>query len=109
VRVLLSLLIWTGLGAYWVVGTILKTENPIEHLRRRINNGALFAPNTERVYVYSTTDRMVDNASVEWSADEAEAKGWRVRREMFVGSGHVAHAVQEPDRYWSLVRGLDQA
>lgn len=108
-RLLFSAIIWTVLGAIWLIVKLLNTENPIERLRRRINDPALFAASGQRIYMYSATDQLVPIASVESSASEAEAKGWSVKREVFVGSGHVAHAVQEPDRYWGIVRGLAEA
>lgn len=59
---------------------------------------------TSRVYMYSDSDDIVPSSFVETHALEAEAKGFRPRREKFHGSSHVAHARKDPDRYWSAVR-----
>ena len=57
-----------------------------------------------RCYIYSKEDEMVSWENVEEHAAEAEGRGWRVRRELFVGSGHVAHARVDSGRYWGVVQ-----
>ncbi len=56
-----------------------------------------------RVYIYGPADRITPAAGVERHADEAEARAFRVRREVFEGTGHVAHARKHADRYWRIV------
>jgi hypothetical protein len=34
----------------------------------------------------------------------AEKRGWAVEQEEFKGSKHVAHAVVDRDRYWSIIK-----
>ena len=57
-----------------------------------------------RCYIYSDVDELVDWRDVERHADDAEAKGWKVRREKFLGTDHVAHMKVDPERYWGVVR-----
>ena len=57
-----------------------------------------------RTYVYSMEDKLVGGKDVEAHAEEAEGQGFRVRRERFVGSEHVAHARRDPARYWGVVK-----
>ena len=46
---------------------------------------------------------------VEDHADDAEARGWVVRREEFGGSMHVAHARVDEGRYWGIVKAVFDA
>ena len=78
-------------------------EGIIPGLRRRLNDPELIPNGSTRSYIYSDTDELVLAMDVEAHATEAEAKGWQVRREKFVGTGHVAHAMKEPQRYWGVV------
>ncbi|PLN78766.1 putative indole-diterpene biosynthesis protein PaxU [Aspergillus taichungensis] len=57
-----------------------------------------------RCYIYSDVDELVDWRDVERHADDAEAKGWKVRREKFLGTDHVAHMRVDPERYWGVVK-----
>lgn len=60
---------------------------------------------TRRCYIYSEEDELVDWRDVEDHARDAEEKGFVVRREKVVGSGHCAHARGEGGkRYWETVR-----
>ncbi|KAM7189470.1 Eukaryotic protein of unknown function (DUF829) domain containing protein [Rhypophila sp. PSN 637] len=57
-----------------------------------------------RAYIYSDVDKMVSPGTIQAHADDAAGKGFVVvRRELFEGSGHVAHARTDPDRYWRVV------
>ncbi|KAF9007431.1 hypothetical protein BDQ17DRAFT_1350627 [Cyathus striatus] len=59
---------------------------------------------TRRVYLYSTGDNMVPWQEVEKHAKAAEEAGYVVRKEKFGKSGHVAHAREDPARYWGAVK-----
>ncbi|KAF9481269.1 hypothetical protein BDN70DRAFT_919965 [Pholiota conissans] len=59
-----------------------------------------------RVYVFSDRDGMVDERDVLAHLREVERKGMVVRRERFVGSGHVEHMKTDPERYWGAVRAV---
>ncbi|KAK3380665.1 hypothetical protein B0T24DRAFT_198962 [Lasiosphaeria ovina] len=62
---------------------------------------------TRRAYIYSDVDKICARAAVEAHADDAAARGFCVwRRELFHGSGHVAHAKADPDRYWRIVQEM---
>lgn len=54
--------------------------------------------------MYSASDDMVLDSDVEDHAEEAEGRGWVVRRERFVGTGHAAHVRADPERYWGIVK-----
>ncbi|KAK4451145.1 hypothetical protein QBC34DRAFT_58569 [Podospora aff. communis PSN243] len=60
-----------------------------------------------RLYVYSEEDKLVGWGGIEAHAKEAKERGYKVRMEKFVGTGHVAHARGETEgRYWDLVKGI---
>lgn len=59
---------------------------------------------TQRVYMYSDVDPFVPRIVIERHADEAEKSGFSVRKEVFLGSPHVAHARTDGERYWKVVR-----
>ncbi|KAM7211168.1 putative indole-diterpene biosynthesis protein [Rhypophila decipiens] len=57
-----------------------------------------------RAYIYSDEDKMVSPGTIGDHADDAVGKGFVVvRRELFAGSSHVAHARADPERYWRVV------
>ncbi|KAK4228054.1 hypothetical protein QBC38DRAFT_476060 [Podospora fimiseda] len=61
-----------------------------------------------RTYIYGKGDKLVDWRDVEEHAGDAENRGFKsVRKEEFVGTGHVAHGRGEGNvgRYWGVVRG----
>lgn len=58
---------------------------------------------TQRVYIYSDIDPLIPIGEVENHADEAEKRGFAVRRELFAKSPHVSHARSDEQRYWGIV------
>ena len=57
-----------------------------------------------RCYMYSREDRMVFWEHVESHVTEAVRNGFGIRREIFPGSGHCAHARgQAAEVYWGIV------
>lgn len=57
-----------------------------------------------RLYIYSKKDRMTFSKHVESHIKEAKLLGLDVTIETFQDTSHVAHARQDPDRYWGAVR-----
>lgn len=95
---------------YWlhheVIGRGL--TGPLAVVARAMNDDVAAAAakgglEVRRTYVYGPGDKLVDWRDVERHADEAERKGFAVRRERFEGSGHVAHARADAERYWRIV------
>ena len=87
----------------WVVVTGLRVPDHIGDLGPRAHNNPALVRETNRVYIYGPADRITPAAGVERHAEVAEAQGFRVQREIFEGTGHVAHARKYADRYWSIV------
>lgn len=48
------------------------------------------AQEDRRLYLYSDVDKLVPRKEIESHADEAEARGFTVRRELFFGSQHIS-------------------
>ncbi|KAB8074195.1 hypothetical protein BDV29DRAFT_201471 [Aspergillus leporis] len=105
-RVLSRFLLWVFLSVGAVFRRVVGVEDAVSVARKKINDSGLLVCEGElkRCYVYSEGDDLVQWGDVERHADEAEGKGWVVRREKFEGSGHVAHMRADPERYWGIVR-----
>ncbi|KAK7911625.1 hypothetical protein PG985_014106 [Apiospora marii] len=103
-RVVVMPIAYLYVALVWVVVTVLRVPDHIGDLGPRAHNDPTRVSEALRVYIYGPADRITPAAAVERHADEAEARGFRVRREVFEGSGHVAHARKHADRYWRVVR-----
>lgn len=97
------ILLWLYLALTWVYMALSGAENPIDGVRDKINDPTLFKPG-KRVYVYSKEDQMVPWVWVEANASLAERRGWEVEKELFKGSKHVAHAMIDKERYWTILK-----
>lgn len=101
----LKLLMATTWGLYLVVYMRLMRRKDLLTVVREAWNDGVFCPReVRRCYIYSQGDRMITAPEVVSHADEAEEKGYVVRREDFGGSGHVLHARESPERYWKVVQ-----
>ncbi|KAI1366314.1 hypothetical protein F5Y08DRAFT_301315 [Xylaria arbuscula] len=69
----------------------------------RVLNDPKVVNQTNRTYIYSPADTMVDWRHIEKHADRAASKGFNVRREIFYDSAHVTHMRADAKRYWSIV------
>ena len=77
-------------------------EGPLREAQRVHNDRALVRQ-TNRSYIYSKEDSMVDWRHVEEHAAEANAKGIPSRTERYENTAHVAHMRTDPGRYWKIV------
>jgi hypothetical protein len=87
---------------YLLTGTV----DAVEEIRRVTNDKSLFDLDAPRMYIYSMADDMVEPKDIEEHADEATKLGYTVAREKFLTSGHAAHMIQDPKRYWGAVQKL---
>ncbi|KAL5365219.1 hypothetical protein BJX96DRAFT_179645 [Aspergillus floccosus] len=110
-HVLSKIALWIVFALGEMVRKMLCVPHAVHVARRAINDrglvcgvgdGEKVAP--RRCYVYSDADELVHWRDVERHSDDAEAKGWVVQREKFLGSPHVAHMKTDPERYWGIVR-----
>jgi len=77
--------------------------DPLARWAATHNDRATNAAELKRTYIYSDEDQLVASGAVEEHGAEAKRKGFEVRMEKFVGSGHVAHTKTEVERYWRIV------
>ncbi|KAK9312149.1 hypothetical protein V1522DRAFT_233906 [Lipomyces starkeyi] len=66
---------------------------------------AVIRKEAPRCYIYSDLDEFILDRDIEDHADEADAKGLRVKMVKFTGTKHVEHMRTDPDRYWGAVKG----
>ncbi|KAI6082296.1 hypothetical protein F4821DRAFT_218067 [Hypoxylon rubiginosum] len=102
-RLLVAPIAYLYVALIWTALTVLRVPDHIGDLAPRAHNDPALVREACRVYVYGPADRITSAAGVERHADDAVAKGFRVRQEVFDGSGHVAHARKHADRYWRVV------
>ena len=109
-RVLGKVVLWVVFALGEMLRRMLRVPHAVHVARRAINDRGLVRGVGEgeggkprRCYVYSDVDELVHWRDVERHAGDAEAKGWVVQREKFLGSPHVAHMKADPERYWGVV------
>lgn len=92
---LLNMYFWIVISLGWPYGLVTNAafhNNPKENQE------------TNRTYIYSPSDEMVDWRHIEEHTRQAEVKGFTVKREVFPDSPHVAHVRADGRRYWKIVR-----
>ncbi|MCJ1396912.1 hypothetical protein MMC11_000103 [Xylographa trunciseda] len=99
-------LIYLFVFMFQVVLTTTGWTNTIDRVWNELNDPDLISVKAIREYIYSKADRLVSWNDVEDHADEAEAKGYQVGKEIFENTGHVAHMRLENERYWGVISGL---
>ena len=103
-RLLLLLLIYVVISVYWIIFIPLGIPDPVERIRRALNDEVMMQNERSRCYIYSEADLMVGWDDVEAHARDAAAKGLVVRTAKFHESGHCAHVrVGGGDRYWAII------
>jgi hypothetical protein len=105
-RTVLSVLVYALLGMLWLTYLLLPGDNVVQRMRKDLNNPNLFGRGNERLYIYSTEDRMVGWEDVESHSREAEERDWHVRREKWAKPSHVGHMAVDGERYWGAVKSL---
>jgi hypothetical protein len=91
---------------YVISGRIRGKEDFFTILRGQLNDKTLFNQRAPRLYFYSHEDSMVSWEDIEVHSKEAEAKGYKVTTEEFVGSPHCGHLTKDPVRYWGAVKAV---
>ena len=103
-RGILFALLYVVICLYWLTFVPLGITDPIERIRQALNEKGLMSGEARRCYVYSMKDSMVGWRDVQAHAQDAESKGFVVRRERFESTEHCAHVrVDDGKRYWTIV------
>ncbi|KAE8381058.1 hypothetical protein BDV26DRAFT_289761 [Aspergillus bertholletiae] len=107
-RLFSKLLLWVVFVVGALVRRLAGLSDAVGVARKAMNDQRLVCGRDggkpKRCYIYSDADELVAWKDVERHADEAEATGWVVAREKFLGSPHVSHMRTDPERYWGIVR-----
>jgi hypothetical protein len=105
---ILRLCFWIYRFAYFLEGLIGMKEvlNLVDKVRIDLNTKSLMDIATPRLYIYSKGDNMVGWQDVEEHIEEAEKLGYVVAKEKFLESGHCAHLLIDPEKYWAAVQRL---
>jgi hypothetical protein len=98
-----SLIVHSILVLSWFMWTFSRRPNKAIELREAANNPELFDKKVPRLYLYSKADEMVGYDEVDEHAEEAEAKGYIVRKVLFEKSAHTGHIREDPERYWGAI------
>ena len=108
-RVLGILLVHLVLIVIWIINGVFGVENVIDRLRRELNTQGSFSTKTPRCYLYSKMDQTVWWEDVEDHANEAVQKGWHVAKVLFQKSTHVAHLMEDEQKYWGAIMQLKKS
>lgn len=87
---------------FWILHML--RPGPLESTWAAHNDRAINPAETQRTYIYSKQDALVEFKDIEAHAAHAQARGYDTRLEEFVGTAHVAHVRGDEDRYWRIVR-----
>lgn len=71
-----------------------------------MNDPRFSSLDARRCYVYSRSDKLVKWEDVEEHADEAERRGYDVRRTKFDATEHVSHMKTDRFKYWTAMERL---
>lgn len=97
-------ILYTFCFAIWLTSRVLKTVNVVDRIRNGLLDKMLLPAQRQICYIYSKTDKIIDSEDVEEHATEAEREGLRVNRVVFERSAHVAHLIDDPEKYWNTVK-----
>lgn len=97
--VLLALVVFVQLG----LPSLLGRDNAATKARGDLNDEKLIYPQSKRLYLYSEADALIVANEVREHAAECASEGWYVETVNFQVSGHLRHAIVDPDRYWNAV------
>ena len=90
--------------------TFVMRKRPwFDELRERLNAARVLPwtnEDTPKLYIYSDTDKLVQENAVAEHIAQAKELGRNVRAELFKGSAHVSHARHDKERYWAAVQSV---
>ncbi|CAE6534042.1 unnamed protein product [Rhizoctonia solani] len=108
VKAFLGILYILGTAWIYLENLVLgPKEDLVTRLHRELNEPKLLPQHIPRTYIYSNVDELIPAESVEGHAKKAKeligGSAGIVRLVKFQESPHVAHARQDPKRYWDTV------
>lgn len=106
INVTLRLIIALLLAVCYTIPAALGYATPADIMRKLLNSTdpEYLRKEAPRCYIYSDADMQILDHDVEDHANDAEARGFDVRRQKFLGTPHVDHMRTDPERYWKIVQ-----
>ncbi|KXT14530.1 hypothetical protein AC579_9095 [Pseudocercospora musae] len=106
-RILGSWAVYAFYGINILVKVMLPLPDQATKTARNLNNPELF-PTQEgrRLYLYSKADGWIGHEQIGRHAEEAEALGYSVRKEVFFKAGHCSLTMEDGWRYWRAVQSV---
>ncbi|KAM3510948.1 hypothetical protein MY11210_005414 [Beauveria gryllotalpidicola] len=98
-RTILGFVLGIVLRVLYITKILWPGFDPLETIRKQLNEHVPAAAGPRRCYIYSETDLLVEGDDVVDHAKEAKQKGWSVELVRFEGSPHVGHLKQDPEKY----------
>ncbi|KAI0331202.1 hypothetical protein GY45DRAFT_654635 [Cubamyces sp. BRFM 1775] len=89
------------------LGILFRIPQPMQREMAALNDPRLLpwtSTRTPRMYLYSSGDVIVPAPGVEEHAAKARMVGFPVRMVHFGRSAHVAHARDDPEKYWGSIK-----
>ncbi|KAF7192146.1 Transmembrane protein [Pseudocercospora fuligena] len=106
-RILGSWAVYAFYGINIIVKVMLPLPDKATKTARSLNNPDLFpTKDTKRLYLYSKADGWIGHEQIGKHADDAEALGYSVRKEVFQKAGHCSLTMEDGWRYWRAVQGV---
>jgi hypothetical protein len=95
-----------GITALLGLPSLLGHKNAAARARADLNEEKLICPESKRLYLYSEADALIGANEVREHVAECVSKGWYVETVNFQVSGHVRHAIVDPERYWKAITDM---
>ncbi|EME80596.1 uncharacterized protein MYCFIDRAFT_15855, partial [Pseudocercospora fijiensis CIRAD86] len=104
-RMLGSWAVYAFYGVNILVKVMLPLPDTATKTGRYLNDPNLF-PTKEgkRLYLYSKADGWIGHEQIGKHAEDAEALGYEVRKEVFLKAGHCSLTMEDGWRYWRAVQ-----
>jgi len=100
-------LIYVFVSTQWMFEKVSGKPNVVSQFNGNLLDEGLIEKDVPRLYLYSREDLLVRGEDVEWHAEKAKEKGWRVEMLLFEGSGHCRHGKGEgEEKYWKAVERM---
>lgn len=99
--------IYVLVSTQWAYEKVSGKLNVVSQLNADLLDEGLIGEGVPRLYLYSKEDLLVRGGDVEWHAEMAAWKGWKVEILLFEESGHCRHGKGKGEqKYWEAVERM---
>jgi Eukaryotic protein of unknown function (DUF829) len=95
--------------AWFPVIKLFPQSGTLYRMRMALNDPTLFPLSASRIYIYSKTDELVLWQDVESHARDARGAKSEIQLELFNGSQHVGHLMNDPERYSNIIQSVSSS